>query len=75
MTLKQTRIPADFGTVVLTLKGGESAILTLEDKVVAVFRPSSKKATKVRVSAPMQIAIWRTTIIEDDDARRPDAPD
>jgi sRNA-binding carbon storage regulator CsrA len=61
--------------VVLTLKGGESAILTLEDKVVAVFRPSSKKATKVRVSAPMQIAIWRTTIIEDDDARRTHAPD
>ena len=72
---KPTKIPVDFGTVVLTLKGGESAILTLEDRVVAVFRPSSTKATKVRVSAPMQIAIWRTTIIEDDDARRPDAPD
>jgi sRNA-binding carbon storage regulator CsrA len=68
---KPTKIPADFGTVVLTLKGGESAILTLEDKVVAVFRPSSKKATKVRVSAPMQIAIWRTTIIEDEHDRRP----
>ena len=35
MTLRQTRIPPEFGTVVLTLKGGESAILTLEDKVVA----------------------------------------
>ena len=68
---KPTKIPADFGTVVLTLKGGESAILTLEDKVVAVFRPSSTKATKVRVSAPMQIAIWRTTIIEDEHDRRP----
>jgi len=68
---KPTKIPAEFGTVVLTLKGGESAILTLEDKVVAVFRPSSKKATKVRVSAPMQIAIWRTTIIEDEHDRRP----
>ena len=68
---KPTKIPADFGTVVLTLKGGESAILTLEDKVVAVFRPSSKKATKVRVSAPMQISIWRTTIIEDEHDRRP----
>ena len=74
MTLKQTRIPPEFGTVVVTLKNGESAILTLEDKIVAVFRPSSAKATKVRVSAPMQISIWRTTIIEDDDARRPDAP-
>ena len=72
---KPTKIPADFGTVVLTLKNGESAILTLDDHIVAVFRPSSTKATKVRVSAPMQIAIWRTTIIEDDDARRPDAPD
>jgi sRNA-binding carbon storage regulator CsrA len=72
---KPTKIPADFGTVVLTLKNGESAILTLDDHIVAVFRPSSTKATKVRVSAPMQISIWRTTIIEDDDARRPDAPD
>ena len=68
---KPTRIPPEFGTVVLTLKNGESAILTLEDQVVAVFRPSSKKATKVRVSAPMQIAIWRTTIIEDEHDRRP----
>lgn len=71
MTLRQTRIPADFGTVVLTLKGGESAILTLDDHIVAVVRPSSSKATKVRVSAPMQISIWRTTIIEDEHDRRP----
>ena len=68
---KPTKIPAEFGTVVLTLKNGESAILTLDDHIVAVFRPSSTKATKVRVSAPMQIAIWRTTIIEDEHDRRP----
>jgi hypothetical protein len=36
-----------------------------------VVRPSSAKATKVRVSAPMQISIWRTTIIEDEHDRRP----
>jgi sRNA-binding carbon storage regulator CsrA len=68
---KPTKIPADFGTVVLTLKNGESAILTLDDHIVAVVRPSSAKATKVRVSAPMQISIWRTTIIEDEHDRRP----